>query len=125
MQGRVCLVASQRENALPARFRKAAIRGFDGLGLELDSQFLADRVEDGREIVHARVARVREHPVQALARLRRFHRQRFESHSRVQQARGTVSGRLAGLAKLRLVPYLNEVVHHPLPAVSGLSSGRE
>src|SRR6266852_3518828 len=60
-------------------------RRFASLRLEIHSQSLANHVEYGREIIHAWVASLGKHSVQALARFRGFRRQRLKSDGRIHE----------------------------------------
>jgi hypothetical protein len=53
--------------------------------LEVHPELLADRTEDGGEVVHARIALVGEHAVQALRRFAGLGRQPFEADGRVDE----------------------------------------
>lgn len=65
--------------------KRRASRRLDRVRLELHPQGLLDHPEDGREIIHRRIATIRKHPVKALRRFCRLGRKRLEAHSRIDE----------------------------------------
>ena len=82
---------------LPGRVVDYVLRDPDSAHLHFHAKLFADDSENGCEIVHRRIAILREHPMQTLRGLRRLGRERFESHRRIDEIAQNETSRI-GLA---------------------------
>src|SRR5579875_3864399 len=78
-------LAHDPAGARPITASRFSLCRFDCVGPYLDTELPADDAENGSEVVHRRIAILRQHAVKALRGLRRLDSKRLEAHGRIHE----------------------------------------